>query len=57
MCKITLDDDLRAKLGDLADEIALCDAVVRIPMSGLVESLNLSVATALVQFEVLRQNP
>jgi len=35
---------------------ALCDAVVRIPMTGLVESLNLSIATALVQFEVLRQN-
>jgi hypothetical protein len=26
MRKITLDDDLKAKLGDLADEIALCDA-------------------------------
>ena len=39
-----------------AGSIALCDAVVRIPMAGLVESLNLSVATALVQFEVLRQN-
>lgn len=26
MRKITLDDDLRAKLGDLSDEIALCDA-------------------------------
>jgi hypothetical protein len=26
MRKITLDDDLRAKLGDLNDEIALCDA-------------------------------
>jgi predicted transcriptional regulator len=25
MRKITLDDDLLAKLGDLADEIALCD--------------------------------
>jgi predicted transcriptional regulator len=26
MRTITLDDDLRAKLGDLTDEIALCDA-------------------------------
>jgi TrmH family RNA methyltransferase len=44
------------RIGISDEQIALCDAVVRIPMSGLVESLNLSVATALVQFEVLRQN-
>jgi TrmH family RNA methyltransferase len=44
------------RIGISEAQIALCDAVVRIPMSGLVESLNLSVATALVQFEVLRQN-
>jgi RNA methyltransferase, TrmH family len=34
---------------------ALCDAVVCIPMAGAVESLNLSVAAALVLYEVLRQ--
>jgi TrmH family RNA methyltransferase len=34
---------------------ALCDAVVRIPMAGRVESLNLSIATALVLYEVYRQ--
>ena len=40
----------------LSDEQAgLCDVVVRIPMQGYVESLNLSVATALVLYEVLRQ--
>jgi TrmH family RNA methyltransferase len=36
-------------------QIALCDAVVRIPMSGYVESLNLSVATGLVLYEIQRQ--
>jgi TrmH family RNA methyltransferase len=34
---------------------ALCDAVVRIPMQGYVESLNLSIATALVLYEIARQ--
>ena len=34
---------------------ALCDHLIRIPMAGYVDSLNLAVATALVQFEVLRQ--
>jgi TrmH family RNA methyltransferase len=37
------------------EQIALCDAVVRIPMEGYVESLNLSVAAALVLYEALRQ--
>ena len=36
-------------------EAALCDHLVRIPMAGYVESLNLSVAAALVLYEVLRQ--
>lgn len=36
-------------------QIALCDQVVRIPMHGSVESLNLSVATALVLYEAMRQ--
>lgn len=44
------------RIGISEEQIALCDAVVRIPMAGLVGSLNLSIATALVQFEVLRQN-
>ena len=44
------------RIGISEAQIALCDAIVRIPMAGLVESLNLSIATALVQFEVLRQN-
>ncbi len=30
MRKITLDDDLKTKLGDLNDEIALCDAAGKI---------------------------
>jgi TrmH family RNA methyltransferase len=37
------------------EQTALCDAVVRIPMMGYVESLNLSVAAGLVLYEVLRQ--
>jgi TrmH family RNA methyltransferase len=37
------------------EQLGLCDVVVRIPMEGRVDSLNLSVATALVQYEVLRQ--
>jgi len=34
---------------------ALCDVLVRIPMQGYVESLNLSIAAALVLYEVERQ--
>jgi RNA methyltransferase, TrmH family len=43
------------RTGISPEQIALCDHVVRIPMAGFVESLNLAVATALVQYEVLRQ--
>ena len=42
--------------GLAADQLALCDTVVRIPMGGYVESLNLAVAAALILYEVLRQN-
>jgi TrmH family RNA methyltransferase len=45
----------RAGLSDA--QRALCGQIVRIPMQGYVESLNLSVATGLVLYEVLRQNP
>lgn len=34
----------------------LCDYLVRIPMQGSVESLNVSVATAVCLFEIVRQN-
>jgi TrmH family RNA methyltransferase len=34
---------------------ALCDTLVRIPMAGAVESLNLAIAAALVLYEVYRQ--
>jgi 23S rRNA (guanosine2251-2'-O)-methyltransferase len=34
---------------------SMCDRLVRIPMSGKVESLNLSVATALLLFETTRR--
>lgn len=38
--------------------IALCDRKVRIPMAGDIESLNVSVATGVLLFEILRQrNP
>ncbi len=43
------------RIGISEEQIALCDAVVRIPMAGYVDSLNLSVATALVLYEVYRQ--
>jgi tRNA G18 (ribose-2'-O)-methylase SpoU len=33
----------------------VCDEVVRIPMAGRIPSLNVSVSTAVVLFEVLRQ--
>jgi 23S rRNA (guanosine2251-2'-O)-methyltransferase len=32
-----------------------CDALVRIPMTGAVESLNVSVASGVCLFEALRQ--
>lgn len=35
---------------------ALCDALVRIPMVGRCDSLNLAVATSLVLYEMFRQN-
>jgi 23S rRNA (guanosine2251-2'-O)-methyltransferase len=35
----------------------LCDELVHIPMAGSVESLNVSVATGIVLFELLRQAP
>ena len=37
------------------EAVAQCDGCVTIPMSGLVESLNVSVATALLLFEARRQ--
>ncbi len=33
-----------------------CDQLIKIPMSGKVESLNVSVATGIILYEVLRQN-
>jgi TrmH family RNA methyltransferase len=44
------------RLGLTEAQLALCDEVVRIPMAGAVDSLNLSVATALVLYEAYRQN-
>ena len=42
---------------DLRDELIKknCDQVVSIPMSGNIESLNVSVATAITLFEIKRQ--
>ncbi len=37
------------------EHLALCDAVVRIPMLGKSDSLNLAVATAVVLYEILNQ--
>lgn len=33
----------------------LCDEIIRLPMRGIINSLNVSVATGIVLFEVLRQ--
>jgi len=52
---VVLSGNERIGLSD--DQLALCDQVVRIPMYGAVDSLNLSVATALVLYEVRRANP
>ena len=41
--------------GLTAGAIAAADVTVRIPMSGMVESLNISVATAVTLFEAFRQ--
>ncbi len=43
------------RAGLLPEQLTVCDEVVRIPMAGRVESLNLSIAAALVLYEVLRQ--
>jgi TrmH family RNA methyltransferase len=44
------------RTGLTSDQMALCGVLVRVPMLGVVDSLNLSVATALVLYEVYRQN-
>jgi TrmH family RNA methyltransferase len=44
------------RAGLTAEQLALCEQVVRIPMAGAVDSLNLSIATALVLYEIYRQN-
>ena len=44
-------------VGLSADERALCTLLVRIPMVGRAESLNLSVATGLMLYEVFNQRP
>ncbi len=43
------------RIGISETEAALCDYLVQIPMAGYVESLNLSIASALVLYEILRQ--
>jgi TrmH family RNA methyltransferase len=43
------------RVGISKAQAALCDVIVQIPMAGYIDSLNLSVATALVLYEVLRQ--
>ena len=43
------------RIGISDAQAALCEHVVRIPMSGYVESLNLSIAAALVLYEIERQ--
>jgi TrmH family RNA methyltransferase len=43
------------RIGLTAAQQALCDHLVRIPMAGYIESLNVSIAAALVLYEILRQ--
>lgn len=42
-------------LGVSPEALALCDAVVAIPMAGLKNSMNVATACAVVVFEILRQ--
>ena len=42
-------------MGVAADNLRLCDERVRIPLSGTIASLNVSAATAVLTFEVVRQ--
>jgi len=41
--------------GLLPEQQATCDAVVRIPMSGICDSLNIAIATAVVLYEIVDQ--
>ncbi len=51
-CAILIGNETRG----LSDEIsALCDELVKIPMPGKAESLNASVAAAVLMYEILRQ--
>jgi len=43
------------RVGLTEEQKALCDTLVRIPMAGYVESLNLAIAAALVLYEIHRQ--
>jgi tRNA (guanosine-2'-O-)-methyltransferase len=51
-CAIVLGTE---RLGISDSALALCDQVITIPMQGMVESLNVSVACALILFEAQRQ--
>ncbi|MGH2459770.1 MAG: TrmH family RNA methyltransferase [Chloroflexota bacterium] len=44
------------RLGLADEQQAVCDQLVRIPMVGTVDSLNLAVATSVVLYEVFQQN-
>jgi TrmH family RNA methyltransferase len=39
-----------------AEAVAACDALVRIPMQGRADSLNVSVATGIVLYEIYNQS-
>ena len=39
------------------EQQSICDALVRIPMAGRVESLNIAVATGILLYEALNQAP
>ena len=56
----SLDGPLAIILGSEEDGISkeylkLCDMLVKIPMKGKIESLNVSVSTGIILYEVLRQ--
>ena len=60
MYKVDMTDDIAVVIGSEGNGVKaltrkLCDQVISIPMKGNVNSLNASVASGIVSFEVIRQ--
>jgi hypothetical protein len=55
--RLARDEALRPAADRLAEALAQADGSLIIPMMGMVQSLNVSVAVGIVLFELLRQSP